>query len=275
MDFERAAEPGSVLSVEKALSIAELLLQSSSPLSARDVADRVAINRTTTHRLLNTLIRRGWAERSPDGGYQLSVKVLAMAHVATQLRDFLSEIRPSLLHLSELSRETVHVGILDGYDVIHIDKIESLERVGVSSRIGARGVTHQTSLGRALLAAQTDDFVTDYIAQGVSREPPFKVQSPESVVRTVERTRELGFSTDDEEDSIGVRCLGVAVRGTGGVPLFAISLTGPSPRFTREVCTQLAPDLCRVAAKLSTRFGWNRPVAQDSLERKIGDAANA
>lgn len=250
-------EVSAVLSAGKALAIVEVLLQASGPLSAREIGERSGVNRTTAHRLLNTLMLHGWVERHEEGGYRLSVRFLALAHVSSQVRGLFEEIRPALVPLSELSRETVHVGVLDGFDVVHVDKIESLEHVGVSSRIGARGVAHRTSLGKALLAASPDTFIEEYIQQGSSRAEPFAVRPEEidAIWADAARSRERGFSMDDEDDSIGVRCLGAAVRGAGGHPLFAISLTGPSPRFTREVCLELAPTLLRTVGDLSVRFG--------------------
>lgn len=250
-------EISAVLSAGKALSIVEVLLQSPEPLSAREIGERSGVNRTTAHRLLNTLILHGWVERHPEGGYRLSVKFLALAHVSSQVRGLFEEIRPSLLPLSELSRETVHVGVLDGFDIVHVDKIESLEHVGVSSRIGTRGTAHRTSLGKALLAASDEDFVRAYVAQGRRRKPPFTIQGDEveRIWDDVRATRARGYSLDDEEDSVGVRCLGAAVTGMGGAPIFAVSLTGPSPRFTREICERLAPTLLAVTGELSRRFG--------------------
>ncbi|MGH2617536.1 MAG: IclR family transcriptional regulator [Thermomicrobiales bacterium] len=250
-------EVSAVLSVGKALAIVEALLQAPRPLSAREIGERSGVNRTTAHRLLNTLMLHGWVDRSAAGGYRLSTKFLALAHVSVQVRGLFDEIRPALLPLSELSRETVHVAVLDGFDIVHVDKIESLEHVGVSSRIGTRGVTHRTALGKALLAASTDEFVAAYIEQGRHREPPFSVDASEAVLiwESVHRARETGYAVDDEEDSVGVRCLGAAIRGAGGHPILAISITGPSPRFTLAACERIAPTLMAVAGQLSQRFG--------------------
>jgi DNA-binding IclR family transcriptional regulator len=250
-------EVTAVLSAGKALAIVEVLLQAPGSLSAREIGDRSGVNRTTAHRLLNTLMLHGWVERHEEGGYRLSVRFLALAHVSSQVRSLFDEIRPALGLLSELSRETVHVGVLDGFDVVHVDKIESLEHVGVSSRIGARGVTHRTSLGKALLAASPESFVEEYITQGATREGIYVVRPEEidAIWADVAMSRKRGFSLDDEDDSIGVRCLGAAVCGAGGHPLFAISLTGPSPRFTRAICQDLAPTLLRTVGNLSVRFG--------------------
>ncbi|MDQ3226392.1 MAG: IclR family transcriptional regulator [Chloroflexota bacterium] len=266
-------EVSAVLSVGKALTIVEALLQASGPLPAREIGERSGVNRTTAHRLLNTLMLHGWVERHVAGGYRLSMKFLALAHVSVQVRGLFAEIRPALLPLSELSRETIHVGVLDGFDIVHVDKIESLEHVGVSSRIGARGVTHRTALGKALLAASPDAFVTAYIEQGRGREDPYTVAAAGPVWDAVRRTREAGYSIDDEDDSVGVRCLGAAICGAGGHPLFAVSITGPSPRFTRAVCDRLAPIVMAVAGGLSQRFGGDGEPGECTTAGGIHDAA--
>ncbi len=258
-----------VLSAGKALTIVEVLLQAPEPLSAREIGERSGVNRTTAHRLLNTLMLHGWVERHTEGGYRLSVKFLALAHVSTQVRGLFAEIRPALQPLSALSRETVHVAVLDGFDIVHVDKIESLEHVGVSSRVGSRGVTHRTGLGKALLAASSDDFVAAYIAQAAHRDPPHAVAQADvaGIWDDVRVTRERGYSLDDENDSVGVRCLGAAVHGAGGTPLFAVSLTGPSPRFTREICVGLAPALLAVTNDLSIRLGGQPGPVEEGLRR--------
>ena len=152
-----ASDQQGLLSGDKLLAVAELLIRTNAPMSARAIADALAINRTTTHRSLNTLINRGWAERRAGAAdYQLSMRFWALAHVSTQGRSFLADVRPTIEGLSQLSRETIHVGVLDGLEVLHVDKIDSLERVGVSSKIGSRGPAHSASLGKALLAAGSD-----------------------------------------------------------------------------------------------------------------------
>lgn len=246
-----------VLSVEKALTVVELLMRDAAPLTARDISERLGLNRTTVHRLLNALAHRGWIEKpARSSTYRLSLKFLALAHLTTQYRSFLLEVKPSLEYLAELSRETVHLGVLDGFDVVHIDKVESLELVGVSSKIGSRGVPHTTALGRAMLAAGPDVVLESYLRFARDRTDRYRVDDDAAVRAEIARTRARGYSLDDEDDSIGVRCLGVALRGAGGEAICAISLTGPSPRFTLARATALAPALIATAEEVSRRFGW-------------------
>ncbi|MFN8591073.1 MAG: IclR family transcriptional regulator [Thermomicrobiales bacterium] len=252
-----AADYAVLLSGDRLLAVVELLMRSSAALSAREIARVTGIHRSTTHRALNTLMHRGWVERQAESSdYQLSVRYLAMAHVATQSRSFLAEVRPGLEQLSTLSRETVHVGVMDGLDIIHIDRIDSLERVGVASKIGGRGPAHSASLGRALLAASSDRVLEEFIARSLAARGPLRITDQRRFREEIARTRARGFSLDDEEDSIGVRCLGVAVRGAGGAPLFAMSMTGPSARFTLERALSFAPAAVAVADQISRRLGW-------------------
>jgi IclR family acetate operon transcriptional repressor len=255
-------EPGTVVSVEKALAIVELLLRNDVALSAREVALQTGINRSTAHRLLSVLVARGWAERASAGaGYRLSLRFLALARTALHGRDFVDEVRPALERLSALSRETVHLGVLDGFEVVHVDKVDSPEMVGVSSKVGTRAVPHVTALGKALLAASPDDLVATYLAHARAISSPYRLIDEAALLRDLRRARERGYSLDDEESTAGVRCLGVAIRGSGGVPLFAISMTGPSARFTAERATACVPEMVAVAAALSAQFGWSSPVA--------------
>lgn len=254
---ESTAEAGTVQSVSKAMALVEMLMRSREPLSARVIAESAGVNRTTTHRLLRALMQVGWVEKPPaEPVYRLSVRFLALAQVATQGRNFLEELRPGLERLSKLSRETIHVGIRDGLEVLHIDRIDSLERVGVASKVGSRAALHTTGLGKALLAAESPEVLEEYLTVA-TKVPTQPLQDPDKLRHEIERTRERGYSIDDEEDSIGVRCLGVAVLGVGGAPLFAISITGPSPRFTRLHVQTYAPAAVETAQVLSRELGWD------------------
>jgi IclR family acetate operon transcriptional repressor len=181
-----------------------------------------------------------------------------------QNRDVVAQVRPALERLSHLSRETVHLGVLDGFEIVHVDKVDSPEQIGVSSKIGTRAVPHVTGLGKAILAAGSDEFLADYIVHARGLPPPYTLIALDRLREEIGLTRERGYSIDDEEASVGVRCLGVAVRGAGGDPLFAISLTGPSPRFTPERVAACVPELLVTAGALSVQFGWEPQTARIS-----------
>jgi IclR family acetate operon transcriptional repressor len=245
-----------VQSVDRALAIVELLLRSAAPLSVREVAVGTGINRTTAHRLLASLHRRGWIERAPGtAGYRPSLRYLALVRAALEGRDFVDEVRPTMERLAALSRETVHLGVLDNHDILHIAKVDSPEVIGVSSRVGTRAAPHLTGLGKALLAAGSGEELEIYIAQARGRPSPFTLSDSDGLREEIARSQTRGYSIDDGESSPGVRCLAVAIRGVEDRPLFALSLTGPAARFTPERMAACVPEMLAVARELTTRFG--------------------
>jgi DNA-binding IclR family transcriptional regulator len=251
-------EPSTARSVDKALATVEVLLRSTTPASAREIAARAGVNRTTAHRLLNALIRRGWAEKVPGtSGYRLNLRFLALARMALHGRDFIAEVRPIMERLSDVSREAVHLGVLDGFEVVHVDKVDSPEMVGVASKVGTRAVPHVTALGKALLAAGPHDAVAAYVVHARLLPAPYRLSDEDRLLADLRRTRERGFSLDDEESSDGIRCLGVPILGADGTPLFALSITGPSARFTSTRAAACAPEAMNAARALSAQFGWS------------------
>ncbi|MFM9106940.1 MAG: IclR family transcriptional regulator [Chloroflexota bacterium] len=253
-------EPSSVQSVDKALSIIEVLLRDARTKPARDIADQTGVNRTTAHRLLNALIQRGWAERVPGSSeYGLGWRFMALMRIALDQRDLFAEVRPILETLSDTSRETVHLGVMDGMDILHVDKVDSPEAIGVSSKIGSRAVPHLTGLGKAILAASDRDSLDQYIRYALTLTGAEAMTDPDRFREELRQIAAAGYSVDDEEASPGVRCLGMAIRGADGAPLFAISVTGPAGRFTRDRLQAFAPTMLDVGRQLSGRFGWEEP----------------
>ena len=250
-------DSSTVHSVDKALVIVELLMRNGSALSAREIAIQTGINRTTSHRLINALMNRGWIEKEGESAaYRLSLRWLILADLSYQQRNVLVELRPTLEKLSRLTREAIHVGVLDGFSLVHVDKIESPERVGVSSKIGTRAAIHTAALGKALLAVQSDEALEQYIAWATRLNSDDRLTDGDGLRRDIAETRRTGFAVDDEEDSIGVRCIGAAILAGNGEPVFAISITGPAGRFTIDRATEFAPTLIDTAASVSRSLGW-------------------
>lgn len=235
----------SVKTVEKSLRLLELLLTAQHDLTIGQLVARTGLHRASVHRLLTTLHALGWVERPASRPvYRISLRLYALAHVFVRNYGLLDRLQPLLTELSERSRETVHLGILDGWEVLHLARVESLERVGVASRIGSRGWAHTSGMGKALLAGQAASFLDAYIAEtGLPAMTEHSITSPAAFQAEMALIRHQGFSLDNEEDAIGVRCLGTALPTMQGPPVLAISITGPSPRFTLDHAHAFAPTM--------------------------------
>jgi IclR family acetate operon transcriptional repressor len=243
---------GGSKTVEKSLRILELLLSERGGLSIGEIGRLTDMHRASVHRLLTSLHTLGWVERPSERPvYRISLRLYGLAHVFVKNYNVVERLTPLLLELCGRSRETIHLGMLDGLEVLHIARQESPERVGVASRIGSRGWAHTSGMGKALLAAQPDAAVEQYIAaSGLPRMTEHSIAGAEAFRAEMARTRARGFSIDNEEDSIGVRCLGATVPSVHGAPVLAVSITGPSPRFTLDQAMRFAPVLLDLVAQV-------------------------
>lgn len=243
---ERDLQPhNGVKTVEKSLRILELLLTTQAGLSIGQVAARTGMHRASVERALTTLHALGWVERATNRRlFRISLRLYALTHVFVRNYGLVQRLQPLLEKVSDLSRETVHLGVLDGWEVVHIGRQESPERVGIASRIGSRAWAHTTGLGKALLACQPDTFLHSYVAEtGLPTMTEHSITTPEDFWAEIATIRRQGFSIDNEEDSIGVRCLATTLLTDHRPAALAISIAGPSPRFTLDQAYQFAPIL--------------------------------
>lgn len=244
-----------VKTVEKSLRILELLLAAQEGLGISYIAAQTGMPRASAHRLLTTLHALGWVERPASRPiFRISLRLYALAHVFVRNYGLLQRLQPLLTELSLCSRETVHLGVLDGWKCLVIGREDSPERVGIGARVGGRGWAHTSSLGKALLAGQSDTFLQAYIAAtGLPGMTENSITTPEAFWAEIAIIRRQGFSVDDEEDSIGVHCIGATLPTVYGPALLGVSIAGPSTRFTLEKASQFAPlllDLVRRAGDL-------------------------
>jgi IclR family acetate operon transcriptional repressor len=150
--------------------------------------------------------------------------------------------------------ETVHVGILDGPDVVYVDKLESTRPLSLTSKIGGRNPAHATAVGKALLAwtYPTQASITEW----VRRDGPLVRRTSRTIVDAGQLAKELGrvradgFSKDLEESEPGVRCLATPIFFGGAAPIAAISVSAPKDRLPTGMMPEVAALLVREAADL-------------------------
>jgi len=134
-------------------------------LSIDALAAHLGLTRSNTHRTLQTLIHAGYVIRNPEGGYRSSTRFFEMgARVLAQL-DVRKVAAPFLHKLARETEETVHLSILEGAEIIYIDKIDSSKPVRSYSMLGGRAPAHAVATGKALLAYQPEGYLEQYLAK--------------------------------------------------------------------------------------------------------------
>jgi DNA-binding IclR family transcriptional regulator len=258
-----------VQSVERALTLIEVLSDAGEPMAITDIAKAVDLKISTVHRLLATLINKGYVEKESDSKYRLSLKLLSIGQSSVYPLDLRSKSRPYLEELVERCNETANLSILDGGEVVYIDQVESTNIVLVKmfSTVGTRRQAHCTGSGKVLLAhlpgvelervLQNMEF-TRYTNETITDVDIFKNE--------LERVRQQGYALDMGEREKDMRCVAAPIRKHSGEVIAVISVSGPSTRITSYYLNNELIEIVRdVAGKLSRSLGWNEEKA-----RKLG-----
>lgn len=226
------------------------------------MAQDLGFNKSTAHRFASTLVKAGYARQDPaDRSYSLTTRVVELASQVMQRLQIHRVIRPVLDDLARAVGETVHLGILEGHDVVYIDKVEGNGAVQMASRIGFRGACHCTALGKVLLAGRPEEEWDTYVEhRGLPRRTARTITTSEALVAELRQVRARGWSVDDIENEEGIRCIGAPVRDHTGAVTAAISISGWTVSMTEQRVQQIAPLLVEHSDRASELLGF-RPDA--------------
>ena len=253
----KAPDPYQLQSLDRAVSVLELLGESEGPLSLAEVCERMGLHKSTAHRALMVLERCALIERTAENRFRLGLKLYELGSRAVEQIDLRARVHPWFRKLSAQVGETVHLGVLQKTSVVYLDKVEpNNRRVWLASRIGASNPVHCTAMGKAMLAFLPDQEVAEILARiRYTRLTPRTLCTPEALMRSLDRVRRRGYAIDDEEAEIGVRCVGAPILNESGRPVAAVSVSGPSSRITQQSVPGIAEHLIRCCREISTSLG--------------------
>lgn len=221
-------------------------------LSLAELARRTGVAKGTLHRVAADLVAARWLERV-DGGYRLGGQLFELGMRASLERRMLEVAIPFMQDLYLRTQEVVHLGILDGTEVMYVEKIGGHRQASAPSRIGGRMPLYCTGIGKALLAFGPDDLLATVVAAGLHRLTPRTIVAPGLLRAELRRVVRDGVAYEHEESTVGITCVAAPVRD-GNAVIAAMSVTGPVTRFRPEqhaVAVRAAAD--GIAATLARR----------------------
>jgi IclR family acetate operon transcriptional repressor len=244
-------------SVAKALAILEYLADAEASRDLGVISHALGIHKSTVYRFLTTLESFGYINQDEETGrYALGSRVVWLASKFLDNLDIRTLARPYLEELVEISRETVHLAILDNFEVVYIDKVDGHQPVKMASRVGNRMPAHSTGLGKALLAFIDESQWPVFVhRKGLPSFTPNTINEPEKLYRHLSAIKERGFAIDDCENEDGIRCIAVPVRDHTGKVVAAISISGWSLTMTPDRDEELATLAGNTAQTISERLG--------------------
>jgi len=244
-----------VKSAGRTLDVLETLGASPRPWALGDLARALDIPKSSLHGILRTMVRRGWVEVDPTGSrFRLGMRALQVGASYLDGDDLVGLAAGALDELSRLFGETVHLGRLDGPQVIYLAKRESVHPLRLYSAIGRRLPAHATALGKALLAAQPDEVVAALLDRPLVRLTPRTITDPAALHAALDTVREVGYAVDQEENSEGITCFAMAV--PLAVPATdAVSVSLPVSRLAPDTEERVVAALRRSVGGLGAARG--------------------
>lgn len=237
--------PHRVQSVDRTLDVLEALADAGGAARSKDLAAAIDLPVPTVHRILGTLLLRGFVFQLADRSYALGPRLVRLGSVAAQQTG--GAARPILSALAESLGETVNLAFFTRDSMTYAAQAASARSMRMFTEVGRRVPLHNTGVGKAVLTLHPEDEVRALLC-GPSIDGG-AAPDVEAVVADVEASRERGYAIDDEEQETGVRCLAVAV--TGGPAPAGLSVSGPTSRLVPEVYEQVADALRETADRLA------------------------
>lgn len=245
----------SVPSLERALRVLETLAASKNGLSLSELSKTLAMPRSSTHCLLITLERQGYLLRNEKTGrYLFGMKLFSLANMAMNGLSLRKVASPSLRALMEATGLTVHMAVLERNEAVIIEKIESPYQLRLGTWVGKRLGVHCTAVGKALICHWSNEEIDRLISHGLPRYNQNTIISSKKLKSNLQQVRELGYSVDDEEDTINSRCVGAPIFDQGDRVVASISVAGFTAQINSDTFYALTERVKKGASAISQRL---------------------
>ncbi len=252
------AHSSKIGSVQRAIDILNLFDGRCPELGTTDIARALGLHKSTTASLVYTLEANGFLNQNPETRkYRLGLKLVERAFAMLDQVEIRQIAYPHLNELRNQWNETVNLGILDGPDMVYVERMLGTKALGMRSEVGRRAPAHATALGKAILSclslSEARSFVDRY---GLPSITPKTITDPDAFFIELDKTRERGYAIDDEENEIGGRCVAVPIFDHTGQAIAAVSVSAPTTRLPREDVPRVGAQVRETAKAISRGLGY-------------------
>jgi len=249
-----------VQSVERTLAILEVLSEHSEGLGVTGISEKVGLHKSTVYRLLATLIAKDYVTQDAETNkYKITFKLYELGNKRIEKLDILRASKPYTKKLMESVNEVVHLVVREGNKIVYIDKVEANNTIRMTSSIGKRSPMYCTSVGKAMLAFLPAQEVEEvWNNNRVEKRTINTVTDFQEFKKELENCREKGYAVDNEENEIGVKCIGAPIFNRFGQIEGAISISAPAIRVTEEKVAVMAQEVMMYAMQISKELGYSK-----------------
>jgi IclR family transcriptional regulator, KDG regulon repressor len=250
-----------IQAVSHALDLLEQFHDEVDELGVTELSKRLKLHKNNVFRLLATLESRNYIEQNRvTENYRLGLKTLELGQTFIKQMGLLRQSRPVLEGLVKECNETTYVAILKEAHIVYLDVVETDLTVRVVPRVGARLPAYCTAAGKVQIAYMTDEELEHYLpTKEMKRYTPKTLTDKDELKKHLKVIAEQGYAIDDEEMDVGVKCVGAPIRDYTRRIIGAVSISGPSMRFSDErLEKELIPLVVRSGEEISHKLGYHK-----------------
>ncbi len=255
----------------KSLRGLEWLCQHEGPAGVTEMSVALGVSKSNAHRILRTLTALGYARSLDDGRYEATLRTWEIGSAVLARSDVKEVARPIMSDLSKKTEESVHLSILDGREVVYIDKIESNQPVRAYSRIGGRAPAYAVATGKALLAF-CDGKVEALLPKRLQAFTRHTVVQRQEFMKALDEIRRNGYAVNRGEWREDVCGVAAPIRDERNEVVAAIGISGPSSRLTPARMRACAVHVLASAQQISAQLG-HRPVVRFPMRAASAERA--
>jgi IclR family pca regulon transcriptional regulator len=257
-------EPRYSQSLERGLAILSCFTAKRPVLGIAEIADELGMSRSTTHRYVITLVALGYLEQGASRKYRLGLRVTDLGMSALNSTGLREHAHPYLDELRQRTSYTTSLAVLDGADVLYVDRVRSFRRgpskTDMELHLGSRLPAYCTAMGKLLLANLPDDEQRDVLATiKPTKRGPNTITAKKSLREELDQVRDAGFAVNDQELASDLFAIAVPVRDATREVVAAVGLSAHSSMISlEEMVDALTPHLVSTADRISARLGYRR-----------------
>jgi IclR family KDG regulon transcriptional repressor len=248
-----------IKSTLKSLKLLELFTPQKREWSVHDMIEALGYHKSSIQRIVSTLETEGFLKRlQPHRGvYRLGPQVLFLGSIADMSIDLRSIARPIMGQLVERVQETSYLCVLEGDQCLYVEKVECSQPIRIIHAVGKRNPLHCTGVGKALMSGMTEKEVRKIVSQrGLKSYTPNTITKIGDLLHEIEQIRRRGVAYDHEELDLGVKCVAAPIHNHTGKVVAAISISGPTQRFTPKVLPRFEREVMASARTISFELGF-------------------
>lgn len=260
---EAATNIASNQSAEKVMLVLEALASQPQPVKLSELSREIKMNSSTLYRFLVALQNAGYVlQHKESGKYELNLKLCYLSDLIKSHFSITSVLHPFVAEASMLFQEFAHLGQMENGKIVYVDYVETeaaySQSLMIRPHVGRTAQMHCTSIGKLFLSEYDEDELEEFIAKN---DLPARTENTlctgEALMEELRTVRAQGYSLDNEECEIGVRCIAVPIRDYTGKIAAGLSISAPTTRITSERIRSTLPAFLDIAQRASFELSYS------------------